>query len=105
MANFPVGGLLAQLPEGGHKVESRGTGLAAQGNGLFVLEPQFSHLGTGARDCPLEELSAGWSYSPCLASTIHLGWALLPECPPWSTSLQEPLLTPGPAMAAGEGAS
>lgn len=64
MANFPVGGLLAQLPEGGHKAATRGTGLAAQSDGLFVLEPQFSHLEAGARGFLLEELSAGRGNSP-----------------------------------------
>lgn len=42
-------GLLAQLLEWVHKAVSRSTGLAAQGNGFFLLEPQFPHLEIGAR--------------------------------------------------------
>lgn len=47
-------GLLAQLLEWVHKAVSRSTGLAAQGNGFFLLEPQFPHLEIGARSFPLK---------------------------------------------------
>lgn len=62
MANFPggVGWTPGSLLEWVHKAVSRSTGLRAQENGFFLLEPQFPHLEIGARSCPLKSCQQEW---------------------------------------------